>query len=106
MRTLDPRITQSRHEEMLIANMFDQLMSADSEGNMYPGPCNIKGSASLVTGGRICIQSSRDDVSFHDGTKFDHAAAVKAAFDSIVRSRNWITRCSEILQGLTRKQLL
>ena len=37
LRTLDPRITQSRHEEMLIVNMFDQLIAADSSGNMYPG---------------------------------------------------------------------
>ena len=27
LRTLDPRITQSRHEEMLIVNMFDQLVA-------------------------------------------------------------------------------
>ncbi len=37
LRTLDPRITQSRHEEMLIVNIFDQLIAADSEGNHYPG---------------------------------------------------------------------
>ena len=27
LRTLDPRITQSRHEEMIIVQMFDQLIS-------------------------------------------------------------------------------
>ena len=37
LRTLDPRITQSRHEEMIIVQMFDQLISADSNGNQYPG---------------------------------------------------------------------
>ena len=35
LRTLDPRITQSRHEEMIIVQMFDQLISADSNGNLY-----------------------------------------------------------------------
>ena len=37
LRTLDPRITQSRHEEMLIVNIFDQLIAADANGNHYPG---------------------------------------------------------------------
>ena len=36
LRTLDPRITQSRHEEMMIVQMFDQLIAADSNGNFIP----------------------------------------------------------------------
>ena len=80
LRTLDPRITQSRHEEMLIVNMFDQLISADSEGNIYPG---LATSWDVSSDGLEYTFSLRDDVSFHDGTKFN-AAAVKATFDSIV----------------------
>ena len=80
LRTLDPRITQSRHEEMLIVNMFDQLIAADANGNMYPG---LAKSWEVSNDGLHYTFSLRDDVTFHDGTKFN-AAAVKATFDSIV----------------------
>ena len=80
LRTLDPRITQSRHEEMLIVNMFDQLIAADSQGNHYPG---LAKSWNVSSDGLEYTFSLRNDVTFHDGTKFN-AAAVKATFDSIV----------------------
>ena len=80
LRTLDPRITQSRHEEMLIVNMFDQLIAADSEGNHYPG---LAKSWNVSSDGLEYTFSLRNDVTFHDGTKFN-AAPVKATFDSIV----------------------
>ena len=80
LRTLDPRITQSRHEEMLIVNMFDQLIAADSNGNMYPG---LATSWDVSSDGLHYTFELRDDVTFHDGTKFN-AAAVKITFDSIV----------------------
>ncbi len=80
LRTLDPRITQSRHEEMIIVQMFDQLISADSNGNLYPG---LAKSWDVSSDGLHYTFNLRDDVTFHDGTKFD-AAAVKATFDSIV----------------------
>jgi peptide/nickel transport system substrate-binding protein len=80
LRTLDPRITQSRHEEMLIVNIFDQLIAADSEGNHYSG---LAKSWDISSDGLEYTFQLRNDVSFHDGTKFN-AAAVKATFDSIV----------------------
>ena len=80
LRTLDPRITQSRHEEMMIVQMFDQLISADSNGNLYPG---LAKSWDVSSNGLQYTFNLRDDVTFHDGTKFN-AAAVKATFDSIV----------------------
>jgi peptide/nickel transport system substrate-binding protein len=80
LRTLDPRITQSRHEEMLIVNMFDQLIAADSNGNKYPG---LATSWDVSSDGLHYTFELRDDVTFHDGTKFN-AAAVKITFDSIV----------------------
>ena len=79
LRTLDPRITQSRHEEMLIVNIFDQLIAADSEGNHYPG---LAKSWEVSGDGLEYTFNLRNDVTFHDGTK--NAAAVKATFDSIV----------------------
>ena len=36
-RTYDPRVTQSRHEEQVIVQVFDQLLSADENGNLHPG---------------------------------------------------------------------
>ena len=80
LRTLDPRITQSRHEEMLIVNIFDQLIAADSNGNHYPG---LAKKWDVSSDGLEYTFHLRDDVTFHDGTKFN-AAAVKATFDSIV----------------------
>jgi len=80
LRTLDPRITQSRHEEMLIVQMFDQLIAADSNGNLYSG---LAKSWDVSSDGLQYTFNLRDDVTFHDGTKFN-AAAVKATFDSIV----------------------
>jgi peptide/nickel transport system substrate-binding protein len=80
LRTLDPRITQSRHEEMLIVNMFDQLIAADNNGNKYPG---LATSWDVSSDGLHYTFELRDDVTFHDGTKFN-AAAVKITFDSIV----------------------
>ena len=80
LRTLDPRITQSRHEEMMIVQMFDQLIAADSNGNLYPG---LAKSWDVSSNGLQYTFNLRDDVTFHDGTKFN-AAAVKTTFDSIV----------------------
>ncbi|MDA0699773.1 MAG: ABC transporter substrate-binding protein [bacterium] len=77
--TLDPRVSQSRHEEQFIAQMFDQLIYADEFGNAYPG---LASSWEVSDGGRCWTFSLRDGVTFHDGTRFD-AAAVKFTFDSI-----------------------
>ena len=32
----DPRVTQSRHEEQVIVQVFDQLVAADADGTLYP----------------------------------------------------------------------
>jgi peptide/nickel transport system substrate-binding protein len=77
--TLDPRVTQSRHEEQFIAQMFDQLIAADEHGNFYPG---LATSWTLSDDGRCWTFSLREGVTFHDGTPFD-ADAVKFTFDSI-----------------------
>jgi peptide/nickel transport system substrate-binding protein len=65
---------------MLIVNMFDQLIAADSNGNKYPG---LATSWDVSSDGLHYTFELRDDVTFHDGTKFN-AAAVKITFDSIV----------------------
>jgi peptide/nickel transport system substrate-binding protein len=78
--TFDPRVTQSRHEEQVIAQVFDQLIAADSEGNFYPG---LAKSWTISDDGLSYTFELRDDVTFHDGTPFN-AEAVKFTFDTIV----------------------
>ena len=96
LRTLDPRITQSRHEEMLIVNMFDQLIAADDKGNLYPG---LAKSWEVSDDGLHYTFDLRNDVIFHDGTKFN-AAAVKATFDSIVDPETGSQGCSRYFRTL------
>ncbi|MBM6581869.1 hypothetical protein ILT44_16855 [Microvirga sp. BT689] len=78
--TFDPRVTQSRHEEQVIAQVFDQLVSADADNKKYPG---LAKSWTMAPDNKSVVLQLRDDVTFHDGTKFD-AEAVKFTFDTIV----------------------
>jgi peptide/nickel transport system substrate-binding protein len=80
LATLDPRITQSRHEEQVITQMFDPLIYADENGNYYPG---LAQSWTRSKDGLSITFNLRKGVTFHDGTPFD-ANAVKFTFDSIV----------------------
>ncbi|WP_254070320.1 ABC transporter substrate-binding protein, partial [Acidisphaera sp. L21] len=78
-RTFDPRVTSSRHEYQVVTQVFDTLVASDSSNKLLPG---------LATGweaaadGRSVILKLREDVQFHDGTRFD-ADAVKFTFDTI-----------------------
>jgi peptide/nickel transport system substrate-binding protein len=77
--TMDPRVTQSRHEEQFIAQIFDQLIVRDETGKFWPG---LAKSWETSADGRCWTFTLREDVTFHDGTPFN-AAAVKFTFDSI-----------------------
>ena len=79
-RTFDPRVTQSRHEEQIIVQMFDQLLAADENGVIYPG---LATKWQVSDDGLIYTFQLRNDVTFHDGTPFN-AEAVKFTFDTIV----------------------
>jgi peptide/nickel transport system substrate-binding protein len=78
--TFDPRVTQSRHEEQVIAQIFDQLVTIDTDNKKYPG---LAKSWTMAPDNKSVVLQLRDDVTFHDGSKFD-AEAVKFTFDSIV----------------------
>jgi peptide/nickel transport system substrate-binding protein len=78
--TYDPRVTQSRHEVQVIAQLFDQLVVADSDGKLYPG---LAKSWTVAPDNKSVTLELRDDVKFHDGTPFN-AEAVKFTFDTIV----------------------
>lgn len=75
----DPRVTQSRHEEQVITQVFDQLIAADADGKLYPG---LATSWTVAPDNLSVTLKLREDVTFHDGTKFD-AAAVKFTLDTI-----------------------
>ncbi len=78
--TFDPRVTQSRHEEQVITQVFDQLLAADENGTIHPG---LATEWQVSEDGLSFTFQLRDDVTFHDGTPFN-AEAVKFTFDSIV----------------------
>lgn len=76
----DPRVTQSRHEEQVIVQIFDQLVAADAGGTLYPG---LATEWAVAEDNKSVTLTLREGVTFHDGTPFD-AAAVKFTFDTIV----------------------
>ncbi len=78
--TYDPRVTQSRHEEQVIVQVFDQLIMSDETGKLSPGLATAWEMAPDATSLRFKL---REGVTFHDGTPFN-AEAVKFTLDSIV----------------------
>jgi peptide/nickel transport system substrate-binding protein len=76
----DPRVTQSRHEEQVIVQVFDQLIMSDEKGNLAPG---LATQWEAAPDGLSVRMRLREGVRFHDGTPFN-AEAVKFTFDSIV----------------------
>jgi peptide/nickel transport system substrate-binding protein len=77
--TLDPRVSQSRHEAQVIMQMFEALIFLDTEGKYHPW---LAESWELAKDGTSMTFKLRRDVKFHDGTPFN-AQAVKFTFDSI-----------------------
>ena len=78
--TLDPRVTQSRHEAQAIMQMFESLLFLDTDGKFYPW---LAQRWEYSKDGKSITFSLRHDVKFHDGTPFN-AEAVKFTFDTIV----------------------
>ena len=78
-RTYDPRMTSSRHEYQVVAQMFDKLISSDGSNKLFPG---LATAWEAAPDGRSVTLKLRTDVGFHDGTPFD-AEAMKFTFDTI-----------------------
>jgi peptide/nickel transport system substrate-binding protein len=78
-RTLDPRVTQSRHEWQAIMHVFDSLIFRDADGKFHPW---LAESWQFSADRRSITFKLRKGVTFHDGTPFN-AEAVKFTFDSI-----------------------
>ena len=77
--TLDPRISQSRHEAQVIDQIFEALIFLDTDGKVHPW---LAERWDYARDGKSITFRLRRDVKFHDGTQFD-AKAVKFTFDSI-----------------------
>ena len=78
-RTYDPRVTSSRHEYQVIAQVFDTLIASDGSNGLLPG---LATAWDVAPDGRSVTLKLRSDVDFHDGTPFD-ADSVKFTFDTI-----------------------
>jgi peptide/nickel transport system substrate-binding protein len=78
-RTYDPRVTSSRHEYQVIAQVFDALIASDGSNKLFPG---LATAWDVAPDGKSVTLKLRSDVGFHDGTPFD-ADAVKFTFDTI-----------------------
>ncbi|PBC37324.1 peptide ABC transporter substrate-binding protein [Rhodococcus sp. ACPA4] len=70
-RNLDPYLQTSYGGWGYLTPMFDRLTMVDKEGNLVPG---LAESWEFSSDGGYLELKLRDDVSFHDGTKFDAAA--------------------------------
>jgi peptide/nickel transport system substrate-binding protein len=82
--SLDPGATGLAMSSMMIAHIYDPLFwwlpDASGKNVFHPG---LAKSYEVSKDAKTYTFKLRDDVTFHDGTKFD-AAAVKATFDHIV----------------------
>ena len=71
-RTYDPRVTSSRHEYQVIAQIFDTLIASDGSNRLFPG---LATAWNVAADGKSVTLKLRSDVGFHDGTPFDADAA-------------------------------
>ncbi|MDP4504468.1 ABC transporter substrate-binding protein [Nonomuraea turcica] len=75
--TLNPQLWAQNKVRLLVFNQFDALLSKAEDGTFRPW---LATSWKVSDDGLTYTLDLRDDVTFHDGTKFD-AAAVKANLD-------------------------
>ena len=79
LATLDPRITQSRHELQVIRQIFDSLITLDENGKPVPWLAESWEIAPDYTWIQFKL---REGIKFHDGTPCN-AEAFKFTYDSI-----------------------
>ncbi|SEG97859.1 peptide/nickel transport system substrate-binding protein [Nonomuraea solani] len=75
--TLNPQLWSQNKARLLVFNQFDALISRGEDGSFQPW---LAKSWEASDDGLTYTLDLRDDVTFHDGTKFD-AASVKANLD-------------------------
>ncbi|GAA2584887.1 ABC transporter substrate-binding protein [Dactylosporangium fulvum] len=77
---LDPAAPSQIATQILQRNVYDSLIFQDAKGAFHPW---LAKSWEISADGTTYTFNLRDDVTFHDGTKFD-ATAAKATFDHFV----------------------
>jgi peptide/nickel transport system substrate-binding protein len=95
--SLDPAAGLYLHEHLVLMDIYDTLLSADSDGNLHPG---LATDWSASEDGTEFTFTLRDDVTFHDGTPFN-AEAVKFAFDRIAQNDFGAASSEAIMTGYT-----
>ncbi|RVX39712.1 peptide/nickel transport system substrate-binding protein [Nonomuraea polychroma] len=78
--TLNPQLWAQNKVRLLVFNQFDALLSKAEDGTFRPW---LAKAWQVSDDGLTYTLDLRDDVTFHDGTKFD-AAAVKANLDQFL----------------------
>jgi ABC-type transport system substrate-binding protein len=79
----EPALSQTIEEQEILGNVFETLLTTDSEGSLAKGLCE---EWSLVDGGRLARLRLRPGVRFSDGTPLT-ADAVKASLERAVEMR-------------------
>ena len=100
--TYDPRVTQSRHEEQVIVQVFDQLIMSDENGKLAPG---LATSWHLAPDAMSIHLKLRDGVKFHDGTGFN-AEAVKFTLDTIADPKTGSQGAVDMLGPYDRTEII
>ena len=93
--SLDPGQGLYIAEQWLLMNIYDTLVRADQQNNLYPG---LATSWEVSDDTMTFTFTLRDDVTFHDGTPFN-AEAVKAYFDRVVAANDAAATATSILAG-------
>ncbi len=92
---MDPHSSQLDVSAYVNRNVLDSLVALDSEGEVKPW---LAKSWTISEDGLTYTFELRDDVTFHDGTAFDAAAAV-ANFEHIVADSTASTQAKDMLGG-------
>lgn len=77
---LDPHMSSAKVDRQVLKSIYDSLVSVDQNMNLVPA---LASDWEIVDEGKTYIFQLRQDVKFHDGTKFN-AAAVKFNFERIL----------------------
>lgn len=71
---MDPHSSQIDSSSYVLRNVYDSLVALDTDGSFKPW---LATEWTISEDGKTYVFTLREDVTFHDGEKFDAAAAVK-----------------------------
>lgn len=97
----NPQRSQQQNSYILIRNFVDSLVAKGEGGKFLPW---LAKEWSIAPDGKTYVFKLRDDVTFHDGTKFD-AEAVKFNFDFNKNPAN-TSSAGQLLQALDKVEVV